>query len=520
MIFSLLERGSKHMKYMYKWPLFLLLFLVGGAFISSLFRHAYYVPDKPMFDTTSPVNLLLIIGIILVVIIIIFYSRKLRFVNGLCVSFCISITCQLAFILLYPLNPYSDMGTVYQIATEFENGALFTALEKGGYLAIFPNNMYFALFLSLIYMIFPHAIIVGKIINIIFSLIIIYSTARIYKEFFGERYIGGLLVLLSFFPPFILYSNHMYNDIISIAFFTSATLLLILGLRRKSLYNLMFGFSLLIIGDLLRQIGIVFLIAFWITLLTIGNGRFSKKKIYIMIGVSVLGYFITKPFINILLVIFSIIPTDFNEYNMPVYAWFHIAFDFKTLGFQNGGQSFSIFYNLDYNTKLAAQVYQHDIILNFKNNGFLKTLNFLIKKYLWTWTEGTYQMDRYGFGYENSVQYDTYLTKVISNSPRLRNIVTLIMHYYSVVILGFATLGIYLSHKRKYYDSFIFNLIILGTIGFYCLWEIKSRYIFIVFPYLFIYFYYGVISFLGLSNRYSKIIMKNIKNGMSNNATN
>lgn len=379
--------------------------MIGLAFSFALFMHSYYIPDKALFTG----NTLLDYGIILISTLVLIFAvvllREIDYKNAFIISIILIVGTQLSFVVLYPLEPFSDMGAIYQISTlGIRSDSFELAFEKGGYLANFPNNTYYTLFLSALYSFLPKTILVAKCINIFSSIIIVACAGLIFRELFGKKYSGGLIILMSIFPPSILYANHIYNDTISTAFFILAVLIMILGLKKGETRLILLAFGLLTIGDLFRKIGIVFIIAFILMIVISGKKLNKQTSFYLLIGVAVIIYFLVRPILNFSLIKFGVIPVTYGMYAMPITAWLYMVLNPITFGFQDG-KTFNIFYDLGFNPSKATDIYRAGIHQRFIENGIIGNFKILIKKYLWTWTEGSYQMERYGFGYGEPREY-------------------------------------------------------------------------------------------------------------------
>ncbi|MFC5449709.1 glycosyltransferase family 39 protein [Paenibacillus aestuarii] len=476
---------------------FMKLFVIGAlgiAFVFALFMHSYYIPDKAAFKSNSVMDygVLLICLCLFMLGVLIF--RKIKYHWALVISVILIITTQLLFVLQYPLEPFSDMKEVYQIAIGGFNGiSNNTAFDRGGYLATFPNNVYYTLFLTILYSFLPKSILVAKIVNIISSLIIVACAGVIYREFFGEKFLGGFLILLSLFPPSIFYANHIYNDTISTAFFCLSLVLLIKGLKRNQVLLIIYAFSLLTIGDLFRQIGIVFMIAYILIIVISGRNQINRLLTYAPIIAGLIIFFGTRPLINLILMNLGILPQTYGLFAMPITAWLFMVLNPTSFGFQDG-KTFNIFYESGSDPVKASGIYTAGIYQRFNENGFWGIVKIIMKKYLWTWTEGSYQMERYGFGFNNTLQYETSFTKLIYSNTFIREFINLIMHGYNTILLGFTLLGIVDTYKKKNNDITIILLVLAGVMGFYLIWEIKSRYIFIIWPFILLFAYHGVSS--------------------------
>ena len=129
------------------------------------------------------------------------------------------------------------------------------------------------------------------------------------------------------------------------------------------------------------------------------------------------------------------------------------------------------------------------------------------KKVIWTWTEGTYQMDRYGIGNESgtdmgrgrgggagiagSYSYTNPMTELFAGDSPYRVGVLWIVYVMNFLMYYFILIRVIGAIRAKRYDEVSLILVILGFIGFYILWEIKSRYIYPVYPLLIVLSYMG-----------------------------
>ena len=168
---------------------------------------------------------------------------------------------------------------------------------------------------------------------------------------------------------------------------------------------------------------------------------------------------------------------DSNDY--PIWSYIQMGFNEKEYGFQDGSHSTEWTFD--------------DCVNRIKELGISGTTKLLAKKTLWLWSEGTYQAQRFGFG-DSQVSYirDNAVTsdlRKMGNSI-VRNVFENMMkgQYYVYVLL--ALLGVIV--KRKDIKTSLLFYIFAGYFCFYLIWEIKSRYIYSLYPYIILFAYIAI----------------------------
>ena len=135
-------------------------------------------------------------------------------------------------------------------------------------------------------------------------------------------------------------------------------------------------------------------------------------------------------------------------------------------------------------------------------------LKMYYKKLVWTWTEGTYQIDRYGIGVTASFDrrgnrllggycYNNMATDLLKEDSAIRSYLLFMLYITNFLKYCFIFIRAINSIRTRSFSELLLVLVILGFIAFYLLWEIKSRYIYPVYPMLII------LSYLGLKDVYS-----------------
>ncbi len=111
-------------------------------------------------------------------------------------------------------------------------------------------------------------------------------------------------------------------------------------------------------------------------------------------------------------------------------------------------------------------------------------LALLAKKEYWLWTEGTYQVQRYAFGagQEDAYYYETPITLKVSNpeTSKIRKALDYIMKGQYLVLTILSLIGLVIKDKNDKKDLLLY--FIIGLFCFYLIWEIKSRYIYCLYP--------------------------------------
>ncbi|WP_405107190.1 hypothetical protein MHH28_26570 [Paenibacillus sp. FSL K6-1217] len=127
------------------------------------------------------------------------------------------------------------------------------------------------------------------------------------------------------------------------------------------------------------------------------------------------------------------------------------------------------------------------------------------KKLVWTWTEGTYQIERYGIGNEGAssiggrgsmvmghYSYSTAASRLFEGASMYRSGLLWALYVQNFLMYVFILIRLIGGLRAKRFAETPLLLVILGFIGFYLLWEIKARYLYPVYPLLLVLSYLGV----------------------------
>lgn len=434
---------------------------ISGLFIQS----SYDYSDFPFFEMVSYKNITAVIGIILFTAIYLYIGFKLNWNIYIAIS-THALLC-ITYLLTVQLEPFSDMYSVYNIAVNGMN-------DEAGYLTIYNNQIPLTIYLWVITSIFGKNILVPKLFNMLFNCIILILIYKITKEFTGSVRTAGICIWLSaIWIPSILYINHIYNDVL----FTMLTLAMVYIAVRGS-YNIsgMITLCLLsVLQYLIRPCGIIYIIA--VAMYMIMHQRCRSKAFTIFAAAIILISLAT----NINNRLFNV---DTSR-SFPVWSFIQMGINEAEFGFQNGTHS------TDWTFR--------DCIDKYKNMGPSRVTKTLAKKELWMWTEGTYQAERYGFGgYDSTFAHENRITDSIKDvdNSLIRELTDILMkaQYYVYMLLALA--GVPAAAKDTI--SSLFNYCICGFACFYLVWEMKSRYIYSLYP---LFIIYAVIGLVHIYNR-------------------
>lgn len=461
--------------------------------VLSLLLHGWAIP----FPSFSPQKPLLLIGLALFFFLFLMLinrasislariSEKKLVFSTLILYFCL----QSAFIVLVPVNAYQDAAIVNQFARQFLEGN-FTSLGIGNYLGYYPNNIGITLFIAFIYSFLPNSYITLRVINAIFNTVSAWIIYRIYKELYPERQekaYGLLLLAVTFIPPVIL-NNFTYGDIISNTFCLAAVLNALSFARKNNGKYAVYTALFLMAGNFMRSVTLLFLVAiliYWLLNFEEKLTPYIKKIAY---GSLSLALF------NLPLKLFSlagtkagIIVEPVGVHSNPIWRWINMGVPLKQLGYWDGGRNMAIFVNrFKCNKHDASIFFMNEIMSNFKNAGLLNVLKAYIKKTFWLWTEGTYSVNFYGLSQAlNSDRFILYSTPLIKYfepwDKTTRLSIDWLLHSFNWLVLGLVSLYLFDAVSKKDLRMELFVYVIYLYIGFYMFWEVKSRYIFGVYP--------------------------------------
>jgi len=415
----------------------------------------YHFDDYPYFAGNSLWNyagLLISIGS---VILFVFLKSKLKISLYVCIAFYLAVL--ILFVMLVNLYPFSDMLNIFNIATN-------NLKDESGYLSMYNNQIPITLYLYVLSYL-GKGIIIPKIFNIICNIIVVIMIYKIYSHIFEKDKLNILLTIT--FIPAVIYTNHIYNDTISTALTVSAAYFAIDKNRSNAKFVMLIILSAFAVW--LRASNILFVIA--ICMYYILSCRMWKQAfIYIGCFAVIFGglNIISNKAVNV----------EAGK-SFPIWSFIQMGLNEEEFGFQNSSHS------VEWTAK--------DCVDRINELGAERTIKLLAKKELWMWSEGTFQAERYGFGDENAIYArENIITRNLRkmDDSSIRKSVNYLMkgQYYLYII--FALAGVIFARKENIIEIFLY--FICGFFFFYMIWEMKSRYIYSLYPYIIIFASYGI----------------------------
>mgnify|MGYP003295282218 CR=1 FL=1 len=155
------------------------IIIIAALFIKAM----YHISDYPYFTKHTIFDFSM--GILALAFYIILYKYKDVIQKELNYKICFIffMLASLAYVLLVPLTPFSDMRAVYQGAINFAN-IDFDAFFNDDYWSIFPGNIKLAVFWGVLLLPLPNHLLTLKVINAIFlSIAISFYVCLTYLKF-------------------------------------------------------------------------------------------------------------------------------------------------------------------------------------------------------------------------------------------------------------------------------------------------------------------------------------------------
>ncbi len=140
--------------------------------------------------------------------------------------------------------------------------------------------------------------------------------------------------------------------------------------------------------------------------------------------------------------------------------------------------------------KESKEYFRKRYIELFKKYSVSYTLNQFSKKVFWLWTEGSLNINNYALTGNSKrtdsspVQYETYFTDLLLYNKTFRIKMAKVMHVNFILQNGMIAIYLLYCAKKKKYDAMTLVFTIFMFMGFYTLWEIRSRSLYNVYPIL------------------------------------
>ncbi len=459
--------------------LFLLLmaFFLAALFVKAVYRY----DDSPAFVSAEWYDWAAIILLGLFLFLMCRYRKSLDRWIPKQVSISLFFVISLLFAVLVPLKPFSDMKQLYDGALAVSRGE-FSFFRTTDYFQMYPNNLFACVIYGALLAVFPDSVMTLKICNICVAQGIVFLTRKLLDYLFGQVYENLFYFCSLFFLPIILYVNHIYTD----QLFVLGSLLIVYLYLRQPGGTWIFLPVLLAGAYLLRPQSAFYGIAFLILFL-FGNRQEIKEKLLPVLGGLLIFILVVAGFFRG--IVPKLVGTDAKS--MPVWSYIYMGLNEEEFGFQDNSHSM---------TRSPEDVKERIASYTPVQLGKI-----LVKKTDWMWTEGTYQASRYAFGDDGmqpleKFEYETWLTRRTKDSAdRLRIVADAFMRGQYLLLLLITAYGIFrIFFVRKGKPPEIAHvglLLFYANLFFYLIWEIKSRYLLPLYPFLLLF---------GLGNLFKK----------------
>lgn len=432
------------------------IIIIGMFFINSVYLYI----DTAAFKINNIFNYLGIIinifGFLILVLlekVLALKFKKKKYINF--IIFLIYFITEIIYIKLVPIKPFSDMFFITEIAlSDFKN--------EIQYLQHYPNNLPISIIFNLIFRITQYDVIHIKIFNIICNMATIYFAYKIYENIYKKK--NNIVILLGICSiSTFLYVNNAYNDII---FTALTTIILYLVTKEKQSKIDIFIISILVfLQFIVRPVGIILIIAVCMYYLLKNK---NIKNIVILLSIFLICNIMYSQLEK------EIIPKSDEIQQYPIWSFIQMGINEKEFGFQDGSHSTEWTFG--------------DVKNRIQELGPQRLLKLLCKKQYWLWTEGTYQVERYAFGTGAPEQfsYTTTVTNMIYDvdNSKARKALEYLMkgQYFVLIVLSLIDLIIKDKDETIKNKKDILLYTIIGFFCFYTIWEIKSRYIYCLYP--------------------------------------
>ncbi len=367
------------------------------------------------------------------------------------------------FLFLVPLRPFSDMQYVAEGALQIAAGNVDGILQSD-YLQMITKNLKVSLFYACFAVCLPKNVISLRMINVLLYLVISFFMGKIGKNL-NHNYPKMIFLLTASYLPLFLYCNHIYFDlpvlcvcVVSVYFYTSG----------RDWKQMVPSAVFLGIGISMRELAYVFALAMAVDYVLHDKVRSVRENVK--------KWFAFFIFVCVILMIpkatDKITDTFFRvegAESESIWTQFWMGINEEEFGFMHneiydGQKDFNDFYTL-----LTSRSVKQNIHL-------------FGRKIFWTWTQGTYQAQRYGFGNDaeqssDKFDYETAATKYLCKDiQRGRKIVNLVCRAQYLALFFFMTVGLFsMEQEREAYRIFLYVMVL--TFMILVFYEMKSRYI-------------------------------------------
>jgi len=227
-------------------------------------------------------------------IIVIQLQKLLDIKNLIFFVMLVSFIIRILWITLTQTIPVSDFQMMYNSASEVFSGN-FSCFHGFNYFARFPHDTIAVLYYSLFYNFYKNPIFLVKLFNVFFSTLSVFIMYCIVKQLFGYKSALVSAIILSLFPPFVMYNSQMLSENMALPFYLISIHFFIKYTKHMNQYRWMVCSGLaLSVGNMFRMVGVIFLIAYMMYLIIYKGIKRTVKAGPIIIIMFLLPLYITS----------------------------------------------------------------------------------------------------------------------------------------------------------------------------------------------------------------------------------
>jgi hypothetical protein len=401
----------------------------------------------------------------------------------------LSFFLQLALMVFMPAPVEGgDAWQVRTIAVQIAEGN-FQAFLPTHYLSQYPNNTGLALFYAFFFLFLPKSYYVIKALNLLFNLATMAAAVKLFDLIFPERrkYRRAFTFYMLFFMPAMLFVNYTYGDVPSGFFTTAAIYYAFKYARSKALPHCIAAAALVLFAYFLRQTALLVglsIAVYWIYAFFFKNRVFRARTAAVIAAASLLLTFQLTA-VDFVFRQFGCWDTPVERNAQPITRWINMGIPHDaSYGYWDQGATTHDYYVLKGDKSKLNQQLLSDIGDSLRNTPPDRlAAGYLVKNY-WMWSEGTFESIKYGVCATPKGEwfYRTGSSLMDAELSFLDFANTCIKAHY-IFILFFS--GVYfLLRKRGRDERLLFCLLILSFYCFYTVWEMKSRYLYPLYPVL------------------------------------
>lgn len=434
----------------------------------------FIIYGKFSLDMKFIVNILTILIILLGVSvayykrdkIIIWLQKLLDVKNLMFFVMLLSFAIRILWITLTKTIPVSDFAIMYNSAKEVFSGNL-SCFHGVNYFARFPHDTITVLYYSLFYNFNEDPIFLVKLFNVFFSTLSVFIMYCIVKQLLGYKSAVVSAIILSLFPPFVMYNSQMLSENMAMPFYLTSIYFFIKYIKNMNQHRwIIFSGLALSVANMFRMVGIIFLISYIMYLIVYKGIKSSIKPVPIIIIMFILPLYITST----LLLNNRIIESHLWQPKETALTSVLKGTNLESFGFWNKEDSdISSKYNYDYNKV------KDESIKIIKERLLNSPIQNIVALYIGKLGAELGVSDFGAFEFTVLDSNDTVSIKILRYFGF--TLLTLI-NIFHIFILYFAAIGLK-KNKKLLNEINLFLILSIGFILLYLISEVQPRYSFI-----------------------------------------